>query len=145
MTFGIRRDSSTYSVGQPSADQLGKLPTQGVQRIIALRPATEDHEVDERVRAAAKGLEYFSPPIAGEADLNHANVRTLNQWHPDPAQRTTLIHCGSGTRIRALIALRAGVATGYQHESCARSRTSRWTDELRTYDWKHIRMGETSC
>ena len=112
MTFGTRISDALYAAGQPSKEQLLKLPGEGFRRIIDLRPATEDHGFDEPATTTAAGLEYLSLPVASEADLTLANVRTLDQWLADPAQPMTLLHCGSSNRVGALLALRAGWLQG---------------------------------
>ena len=112
MTFGTRMSESLYTAGQPSKEQLLKLPGEGFRRIIDLRPATEDRGFDEPASAAAAGLGYLSLPVASEADLTLVNVRRLDQWLADPAQPRTLIHCGSSNRVGALLALRAGWLQG---------------------------------
>ena len=112
MAFGTRLSEALYTAGQPSKEQLVKLPEEGFKRIIDLRPATEDRGFDEPSITAAIGLEYLSLPIAKEADLTLANVRAFDQWLADPAQAMTLIHCGSSNRVGALLALRAGWLQG---------------------------------
>jgi protein tyrosine phosphatase (PTP) superfamily phosphohydrolase (DUF442 family) len=108
MTFGTRIKDTIYSAGQPPQEQLSNLSREGFRRIIDLRPPDEDHGYDEPSAASLAGLEYLSLPVAGEADLNLAKVTTLDQWLATGSSVKTLIHCGSGNRVGALLALRAG-------------------------------------
>ena len=100
-------EPNVFAAGQPTADQIARLAQMGFVRVIDLRPAAEDHGSDEPAILAAAGMEYLSLPIAAEADLASAAVNQLDQWLGDASIGKTLIHCASGNRVGALLALRA--------------------------------------
>lgn len=112
MAFGTRISDTLYTGGQPSREQLLHLSQEGFARIIDLRPVGEGRGFDEPASAASAGLQYHRLPIATEADLTPANVSMLDEWLGDSAQPKTLIHCASGNRVGALLALRAGWLQG---------------------------------
>lgn len=95
--------------GQPSRADLEKLKAAGVTTVINLRAASEDAGYDEAAAAKALGLNYVSIPIAGAGDITAGNAAKL-----DAALRAadgkTLLHCASGNRVGALLALRAAAA-----------------------------------
>lgn len=94
---------------QPSRADLEKLKAAGVTTVINLRGTGEDAGFDEAAAAKALGLHYVAIPIAGGADVTTENAAKL-----DAAMRKAdgkaLIHCASGNRAGALLALRAAAA-----------------------------------
>lgn len=92
--------------GQPSAEDLARLQAQGVRTVIDLRGADEDRGFDQAAEARRLGLEYVALPIAGKDEVNPANaaaLKALLHEHGDGV----LLHCGSGNRVGALLALGA--------------------------------------
>ena len=112
MTFGNKVEQSVYTGGQPSESEFKGLAAAGFQRVIDLRPATEERGFDEAAEAARQKLDYVRLPIAGEADLTLAHVKQLDSLLAEPADRMTLVHCGSSNRVGALLALRAAWLKG---------------------------------
>ena len=92
------------TAGQPSAQQLRDAARSGVTTVIDLRRPEEDRGYDEGAQAEQLGLRYVRLPIAGAADLTTANARTL-QLLLAQDDGTTLLHCASGNRAGALLAL----------------------------------------
>lgn len=95
-----------YVGGQPDESQLQALAAQGVTTVIDLRGADEDRGYAEAARVQALGLRYVSLPIAGAADITPANARAL-QHAIDTSNGPVLLHCASGNRVGALLALQA--------------------------------------
>lgn len=93
--------------GQPTEESLRKLKSSGITTVIDLRPDAETPDLDEKVVATESGLKYRSLPIAGAADLTRANVATFDQMLKDSANEKVLVHCASGNRVGAMLALRA--------------------------------------
>lgn len=114
----------TYSGGQPSPGQLGALADAGVQHVINLRPQAEQGGFDEAGALAAAGMQYHHLPIAGGKDINFANAARLDRLLSETANQTVLLHCASGNRVGALIALRASMA-GVEKEA-AIAEGKRW-------------------
>jgi uncharacterized protein (TIGR01244 family) len=92
---------------QPSAEALKALPGSGVRAVIDLRPDAETPELDEKAVVEGVGMKYRSLPIAGKADLTQQNVATFDQLLKASESEKVLVHCASGNRVGALMALRA--------------------------------------
>ncbi|MEA9725758.1 beta-lactamase hydrolase domain-containing protein [Xanthomonas campestris] len=98
-----------YSSGQPSVDDLAALAAIGVRSIINLRGADEDSGYDEAHEAARLGMRYMTLPIVGPDAVTAENAARLA--HAIQHARTdgdVLVHCASGNRVGALIALERG-------------------------------------
>ncbi|MGH8110890.1 MAG: beta-lactamase hydrolase domain-containing protein [Rhodanobacteraceae bacterium] len=111
--------------GQPTPDQLAGAARAGVRRVINLRGASEDAGYDEAACAAELGLEYHAVPITGPQDLTLEKARELDALLTAANGPTTLIHCASGARVGALMALRAGWLQG-QATDAAIASGRRW-------------------
>lgn len=94
------------SAGQPTAEQLTAAATEGFKTVIDLRPASEDHGMDERVIVEKLGMRYVTLPVSGAKDISYANAAALDKLLAD-AKGPVLLHCASGNRAGALLALRA--------------------------------------
>lgn len=91
--------------GQPSLEDLVKLKEAGVTKIINLRALDENLPFDEKKEANALGLEYVSFPIVGATDTTSANAKKLHELIGD--NNKVFLHCVSGNRVGALLAIRA--------------------------------------
>lgn len=103
----MQPEAGYVSGGQPNPDQLAAAAQAGIKRVINLRPPSEDAGYDEAAAAAKLGLEYEVLAIANAQDLNLDKVRQLDALLAAEPQKSTLIHCASGNRVGALMALRA--------------------------------------
>ncbi len=72
--------------------------------MIDLRQPTEDRGFDETATAASLGLHYVRIPVAGASGLTPAKVQAL-QAALAQANGPVLLHCASGNRVGALLAL----------------------------------------
>lgn len=89
--------------GQPTAEQLREASEFGVKQVISLCDAKEC-PYDEAAVAQSLGLDFISLPVVLPHGVNEANARLLQKaMHQGP----TLIHCSTGNRAAALMALRA--------------------------------------
>ena len=102
--------------GQPSVESIMKLRSAGVTTVINLRPASETPDLDEKAVAEKAGLTYHSLPIAGAAGLTRENVARFDQLLKDSAGQHVLMHCASGNRVGAMMALRARWIEGKSEE-----------------------------
>lgn len=93
-----------YTAGQPSVQQLRQAAANGVTTVIDLRRPDERRGYDEATVAEQLGLRYVRLPIGGAADITEANVRTLDRILKQDSGKT-LLHCASGNRVGALLAL----------------------------------------
>lgn len=105
-----------YTGGQPARQQLDTLAAQGVRTVIDLRPASEDHGFDEARALQERGLRYRRLPIASAKDLTPANASALKQLLQDSDGGGVLLHCASGNRVGALLALMAAQEEGLPPE-----------------------------
>ncbi|NQD36329.1 hypothetical protein HPT27_04770 [Permianibacter sp. IMCC34836] len=94
---------------QPSRADMEKLKAAGVSTIINLRGAGEDAGFDEAASARELGLNYVTIPIAGADDVTVGNAAKLDSAMRK-ADGKTLVHCASGNRAGALLALRAAAS-----------------------------------
>ena len=100
--------------GQPTAADLASLQALGVHTVIDLRGEGEDRGYDEAAEARRLGLDYVALPIAGKDAVTPANAQALQALlagHGDGV----LLHCATGNRAGALLALGAAMK-GMSHE-----------------------------
>ncbi|KRG68365.1 fused DSP-PTPase phosphatase/NAD kinase-like protein [Pseudoxanthomonas dokdonensis] len=108
-----------YTGGQPSAAQLRDLAGKGVATVIDLRAPEEERGIDEASIVPALGMQYVSLPIGSAEDINNGNARALQRLLDD-SQGPILLHCASGNRVGALLALIAAEKPGEDAESALR-------------------------
>lgn len=101
--------------GQPAQDDWRALAGQGVTTVVNLRPREELPHRDEAAEVEAAGLRYHAIPVANAGDLTGAKAREL--WSLlQQADGKVLVHCASGNRVGALLALAAAQAGGHAPE-----------------------------
>lgn len=100
-----------HTGGQPMPEQLEQLAQGGVRTVIDLRTPGEDRGFDQAAHAEALGLRYITLPIDTADGLTPANATVLKQLLEDSGDGDVLLHCGSGNRVGALLAMIAA-----QHE-----------------------------
>lgn len=93
-----------YTAGQPSAAELQQAAAAGVTTLIDLRQPDEARGFDETAAAERLGLRYVRIPVAGAAGLTEANAQALRTALAQ-SQGPVLLHCASGNRAGALLAL----------------------------------------
>jgi len=105
-------EANRFVSGALDAEDMARLARSGVRHVVNLRPREEDPRFDEEQAAKQNGLRYHHLPIAGPKSLTKENVErfdaVLRQVGSDPA----LLHCSSGNRVGALVALREGWIKG---------------------------------
>ncbi len=104
-----------HTGGQPSQEQIEQFAGQGVRTVIDLRPDSEARGYDEAALVKQQGLRYVQLPIAGPDDLTPENAAALKQAL-DESQGPVLLHCASGNRVGALLALMARQQEGTSRE-----------------------------
>lgn len=98
--------------GQPTLEHLEQAAEAGLKLVVCLRPETEQQEFDEALACKALGLRYVCIAIAGPQDLTLSNVQRFDAALAEGTKVPTLVHCGTGNRVGALIALRAAWIQG---------------------------------
>ena len=97
------------SAGQPNAQALQVFADSGYVAVIDLRGPQEDRGYDEAAVVQDLGLEYVPLPIVGGDAVSYENAGKLDailKQYDGPV----LLHCGSGNRVGALLALRESLA-----------------------------------
>ena len=87
-----------HTGGQPSMEDLARLESQGVRTVIDLRGAQEDRGYEAATEARRLGKDDITP----------ANARALQDLLK-AQQGDVLLHCASGNRVGALLALGAAL------------------------------------
>ena len=104
--------------GQPSDEQLEALAAAGYRTIVDLRPEGEKGApADEPERVVALGMRYVRIPIAGAGDLTEESSRALDEVLDREDAYPAVVHCASGNRVGALLALRAARLEGAAPEA----------------------------
>jgi uncharacterized protein (TIGR01244 family) len=103
----VALDQQRHVSGQPSAEAITQLRSAGITTVIDLRPDQETPDLDEKAAVEKAGLKYRVLPIAGAADLTRENVVRFDQLLKETASENVLIHCASGNRVGAMLALQA--------------------------------------
>lgn len=109
-----RPSENLITGGQPSREDLIKLKEAGVTKIINLRGPDESLPFDEKKEASALGLEYVSFPIVGATDTTSANAKKLHELLGNKDK--VFVHCVSGNRVGALLAIKAHKIEGLSVE-----------------------------
>lgn len=96
-----------YTSGQPGAQAWTSLARdRGIATVINLRPEAELAGRDEAAEVRAAGLDYVQIPVTGAADVTVEKADAL--WRQlDAARGPVLVHCASGNRVGALLAIGA--------------------------------------
>lgn len=92
--------------GQPTDEQLAALADAGYKTIINLRRPDERGTRGEAETVAGLGMAYVSLPVDGADGLTEENAAALAAALAE-AERPLLLHCGSGNRVGALLAMKA--------------------------------------
>jgi uncharacterized protein (TIGR01244 family) len=92
--------------GAIDAKDIGRLRAAGVKHVINLRTEQESQGLDEARLVAGLGIVYQAIPIQGAESLTRENARKLDEALAHAGDELTLVHCASGNRVGALIAVR---------------------------------------
>ncbi len=93
--------------GQVTEEALAAAAAVGYRTVVNLRTLEEEGAWDETVVVEGLGMRFVHLPMAGAAGLTEANARALAAVLDEPENYPVLIHCGSGNRVGALLALKA--------------------------------------
>lgn len=99
--------------GRPRPEHLQQAKAKGVRTVINLCPPAEACDYDEAAVVGSLGMHYVNIPVAGPADITVEKAKVLaaalaehSPGHP------VLLHCASGNRVGALMALKARFVDG---------------------------------
>ena len=106
------------SAGQPDEAQLAEYAEQGYKTIIDLRTEGEDRGMEDEAKAVDDaGMEYVLMPV-GRGGITFENAAKLDSLLEE-AEGPVVVHCGSGNRVGALMALRASMKGASDEEALA--------------------------
>lgn len=131
------------SCGMPSLQDLEEAKKNGVRTIVNLcSPA--DTPAYEPEHTAELGLTYFNIPVTGPADLTREKAMALAAVVNDCANHPVLIHCMSGNRVGALMALKAFYADGASPDAALLTGLRSGLTMLATEVERHLRQAVRS-
>lgn len=100
----VRPVDGITSSGQPDAAALEVFRDSGYTAVIDLRGEGEDRGFDEKATVEALGMNYAALPIASAGDIDFDTAKRLDALIREQ-QGPVLLHCGSGNRVGAMLAL----------------------------------------
>ena len=103
-----RPENRLFCGGQPTAQQLADFAREGGGCVVNLRPEAEMGGWDEGATVRGLGMHYVHIPVAGPEDLSRAAASTLADAMREFDEDHLMVHCASGQRVGALVALKAG-------------------------------------
>ena len=117
-------EPSVVSGGQPTKEELKALKEAGIKTVVNLRPRDEiDWNEEETVLQL--DLNYIHLPISGSKDITAENASRLTKAIEKNSSEPLYVHCGSGNRVGALIAISEYHKNGSDIEA-AISEGKRW-------------------
>ena len=109
-------DANTIVCGALDETKIAALAAAGVQHIINLQP-DEELAFDEAEAASRHGMTYSQLPISGAADLKQVNLLAFDRLLREHHGKKIAMHCQTGNRVGAAMALRAGWLRGRKMET----------------------------
>ena len=107
----FRPDANTIVCGALNQEKVAALAKAGVELVINLQ-SEDELSFNESAAVERAGMSYEHLPINGAEELKQLKIlafdNILRQYHG----KKMAIHCGSGNRVGAAIALRAGWLRG---------------------------------
>ena len=98
--------ASMVSTGQPDEAVLQSAKDAGFVAVIDMRGPAENRGLDAPAAVEALGMQYVSLPVTGPDDVSFDNAARLDSILAG-LEGPVLMHCASGNRVGALMALRA--------------------------------------
>jgi len=114
------------STGQPDAEQLAMFAKAGYVAVVDLRAASENRGLDEATAVEKLGMDYVNLPVSGAASISWENATKLEEILSS-YDGPVLVHCGSGNRVGALLALRKSTQGADDEEAAAYGRSAGMT------------------
>lgn len=107
----FRPDANTVVCGALDEEKVAALSKAGIDVVINLQP-DEELSFDEAAAVERAGMGYEHLPISGAADLKQLKILAFDKILRQHHGKKIAVHCGSGNRVGAAIALRAGWLRG---------------------------------
>lgn len=109
------------AAGQPDKAALEVFTDAGYATVIDIRAEDENRGFEEAAFVEELGMHYVAFPIDSEDDVSFDSARKLDELlrqYPGPV----LVHCASGNRVGALLALRASLVGADDEQALALGR-----------------------
>ena len=129
--------------GLPSTRDLTLASQAGYKTVINLCQPQETPP-DEPATVEALGMHYCQIPVAGPADLTEAKARQLGDIVNDCQRHPVLIHCMSGNRVGALLALKAFFVDGQTPQQAVETGLSAGLKALEPEVWRLLNLHASS-
>ena len=107
----FRPDENTIVCGALDETKVAALAAAGVELVLNLQP-DDELSFDERAAVEGAGMAYEQLPISGANDLKQLKILAFDNILRQHHGKKTVMHCGSGNRAGAAMALRAGWLRG---------------------------------
>ena len=107
----FRPDDNTIVCGALDDEKVAALAQAGVEIVINLQP-DDELGFDEAAAVLRAGMHYEHLPINGAAELKQLKILAFDNILRQHHSKKIAMHCGSGNRVGAAIALRAGWLRG---------------------------------
>ncbi len=114
------------SSGQPDAEQLAVFAEAGYVAVVDLRGESENRGLDEAAVVEGLGLDYVNLPVSGADSVSWENASKLQEILSS-YDGPVLVHCGSGNRVGALLALSKSQSGADDEEAVAYGRAAGMT------------------
>jgi uncharacterized protein (TIGR01244 family) len=98
--------------GQPSREHFAEFAKAGYKTVINMRTLGEEGAWDETEAIVVLGMSFLHLPVEGADGLTRENTAILASVLDDPESYPVLIHCASGNRVGAMLALKAAWLDG---------------------------------
>nr|WP_227679198.1 sulfur transferase domain-containing protein [Psychrobacter sp. Pi2-1] len=107
----FRPDANTIVCGALDDEKVAALAKAGVELVINLQP-DDELSFDEASAVEQAGMYYEQLPISGAKELKQLKILAFDNVLRQHHGKKIAMHCGSGNRVGAAIALRAGWLRG---------------------------------
>ena len=115
-----------FASGQPAPSQWASIRASGIPTVINLRPDEEMAGRDEASEVANAGMAYHQLDVGGIQDITDVSAAQVQTWINE-APGPVLLHCASGNRAGALLAMVAARSGATLEETLALGRRAGMT------------------
>ena len=133
----FRPDEQTIVCGALDEAKVKALAESGVELVINLQP-DDELSFDESAAVERAGMSYEQLPISGAADLKQLKILAFDNILRQHHGKKIAMHCGSGNRVGAAIALRAGWLRGRKMDTAMERGRSHGLTKLEDEVYKRL-------
>lgn len=113
----LNPEDNMVVTGELSLTDMEVLAQAGIEHVINLQPEDE-LTFDEKSAVEAVGIVYSHIPVRGAEDLKQTVMMAFDKALREHHGKKTLLHCKTGNRVGAAVALRAGWLRGRKIDTC---------------------------